>query len=308
LDTFGETAASEAFCSGDSEIDILALSEPLSSDLQATCEENNVTYLDFELGKQAVVLLGNADDAFTECLTADQVRTIWAATSTDTVTKWNQVNDSFPEQDIYTFAPSLGTSDLADLFLKQSGNPVLPLRTDITERNNDPLYRVAAVSNASGTITFMNWASYQDLEDAQLDRVHLIAIDNDGGCVEPSEETIQSGEYPFIENSLLLVKTSALGRAEVQSVLWYMFSDENYHLIEDAGFSGITLAQLPAIRDDLQDQFAEANAQAVTAGGDVTGAPVFDPLARPNTSDNRAVPEPEITPPVDESTPPVDDQ
>jgi hypothetical protein len=55
----------------------------------------------------------------------------------------------------------------------------------------------------------------------------------------------------------------------VQSLLWFAMSDDNYKLLEDSGFLGISFGDLPVLRDTLQKDFDQAQI-AATAKAEAT--------------------------------------
>ena len=56
-----------------------------------------------------------------------------------------------------------------------------------------------------------------------------------------------------------------MARQEVQSLLWYIASDDNYALLASNGFTGISFAALPDLRDRLQQDFVTAANEAAAA-------------------------------------------
>ena len=248
--------------------------------LTENCANNNVDPVTFELGTRAAVLFGNANAEFLApasepvCLTQEEVITIFGAPSTETVMTWDAVRDGLDAVDLFTFTPTLGTSRNTDLLLTVPDGPVIPVRSDITETNNDNLYRAAAVANAPGTISYMGWNEFQELPEEQRANLRLFQINNGETCITPSEDTILSGEYPYSESAAIVVDNNRLGDTNLVSVLWFMFSDENFQQLEDAGFIGLTANDLPVIREQLQDTFDELTVAEFDSD-------VFNPLATP---------------------------
>lgn len=226
------------------------------------CNANNVTPYTIDLGKRAVVLVAHASSDYLTCLSNEQVLTIWQSASTDTVMNWNDVDSNLPEEEIFLFSPAPGQGN-ADLLLTPAQGNVLPIRLDVTEQNDDPLYRAAAVANApGGSLTFMAWQDYQEVLENGQENIQLVAVDGSEGCVTPSEETIRDGSYPLTESNYLIVDRDSLLRQEIQSILWYLFSDASFSLIENAQLVGLTFGDLPALRDELQNVYADVTAEA----------------------------------------------
>lgn len=256
----GSTGGLNRLCAGTA--DITVLDTDISDEANANCADNNVTVTTVDLGSEAVVLLASADADYLSCLTTEQIATTWRADTEDPITSWSQVADSFDDAPMYLFAPAEGTSSAADLLMIETVGSALPTRADITERNNDPLYRAAAVANASSGLTLMTWPEYQTVLNSEQDGVQLVAVDAGEGCVEPGTVTIGDDSYALSRPVQLLVSQSALARPEVQALLWTTLADENYGLLQLADLTGIEFGDLPALRADLQSQFEAASAVA----------------------------------------------
>lgn len=276
----GQPDGVRRFCNG--EIDILVATSPLTEEQTQNCEANNIKTLTIDLGAQAVVLVANAASNQLACLTTDQLITVWESESTGTITNWNQVNNSFPDQNITLFTPDAGDVS-ADLLLDRSAGKSLPVRDD-TETNRDPLYRAAATANVEGALTFMDWSDYQKVLENNQQRIQLVSVDVGNGCVTPSNQTIADGTYPLTNHIQLLVKTASLNTVQVQSVTWFMALDSNYGLHEQTGLTGVQFGDLAALRQTLQGAFvdaAEAAQQAAEATPEATTEATAEVTAAP---------------------------
>lgn len=261
LNIEGQPAGFRRLCNG--EIDLAMSTRPLSEEEQDNCDANNITTVSYELGRQALVLVANSAADHLTCLTTDQLATIWRSSSSETITSWEQVDDSFPAGEMFLFAPG-GGSPGTDLLLIKTTGIADPERTDV-EINSDFLYRAAAVGNVETGLTYMSYPEYLQVVENQQQEVQLVQVDGGAGCVEPTAETIADGSYPLSEPLMMIVNQVSLNRMEVQSLVWYIFSDENYALYENAGLVGVDFAELPDIRDGLQVDFSEARAAAEAA-------------------------------------------
>jgi phosphate transport system substrate-binding protein len=256
----GQAAGYRKLCNG--EIDILAATSELPQQDSENCEANGITTSVINLGSQAVALVANGGDEYLRCLSKDQVFTIWEAGSNNEITLWNSIDGDFPESTITLFAPSSG-SVYADWLLTPAEGAVVPIRID-TEINDDPLYRAAATANVSGALTFMSWDEYVQVLENNQANIKVLEIDGGDGCVTPSVESISDNSYPYSVASQLIISLRSLSAAEVQSFLWFVFSDENFSQFDQSGLIGITFAELPAIRNNLQAIFADAIAVSLT--------------------------------------------
>jgi phosphate transport system substrate-binding protein len=270
----GTPAGFRRLCNG--EFDLALANRPPTEEEQGNCDANNIATVSFDLGRQAVVLVANDAADYLTCLTTDQLATIWRSSSSGTVESWDQVDESFPAGEMFLFAPTYG-SPYADLLLITTTGGADPGRTDI-ELSDDPLYRAAATGNVETALAYMSYPDYLAVLENEQQNIQLVAVDGGDGCIEPSAEAIADGTYPLTQPLLIIANQVALNRIEVQSLLWTIFSDENYFLLEDAGLIGIDFAALPDLRDNLQDAFTAAAEAAVNAA-EATAEPTAEATA-----------------------------
>lgn len=283
----GEADGFRRLCNG--EIDLAVAVNPLNDEQADNCQANNIEVLPLELGRQPVVLLANAEANYTACLTLEQVARIWDAASDD-ISTWDQVDASFPAEPLILFAPAIN-DPLGDLLSSLAGGSGA-LRTD-TEINPDVAFRAAAVANVPGALAYLSWPEYRRVLASDQTNVVAAAIDAGQGCIAPSEATITDGSYALARPISLLINRAALARIEVQSLLWFMLSDENFAQIEEAGLVGLTFAELPDLRDSLQQLYAEVAAEVAEAAAapSATEEPEIDEAAPEATPDPDATEE-----------------
>jgi phosphate transport system substrate-binding protein len=266
----GEVDGLRRLCNG--EADIALTTNDLSAEQTRNCTDNNITPVKLDLAARSVVLVANGGSPFLACLTTEQIATIWGAASSGSVTAWNQVNTAFPEQPMTLFGPNTGATE-ADLLMLKAAGANTPVRAD-TEQSSDALYRAAAVANVEGGLTYMTWAEYQRVLANNQSRIQLVAVDAGAGCVTPDESSMAS-DYPLSQSFKLIINQSALTRTEVQSFLWFVFSDANYTLFQDAGLIGPRFGTLPAQREALVSAF-DAALMAVQAAVETTPEPTSE--------------------------------
>jgi phosphate transport system substrate-binding protein len=255
----GQPNGIEALCASLADT-VVVHSEPATEDL-AACAEAGITTETIALGSQPLVLVANGQSDYLQCLTTDDIIAAWGAAEAPATT-WSQVNASFPEADMTLLAPPAGT--LANDALLLIIGSTLPLRADAFSEA-DAAYRAAATANVEGGMTFMTWAEYQTVLESGQQNITLVSVDAGSGCVTPSAATIRDGSYPIAQPLSLLVNRASTARAEVQALLWFLASDANYSLIEDAGLVGLLFGDLPELRVRLQDLFTAAQAEAQAA-------------------------------------------
>jgi len=258
LDASGQSDGIRRLCNG--ETDIAVLAAELEANALNPCEASDIKAVSVSIGKQATVLLGNAADEHASCLTSAQIRTIWHAKSADSINRWSNLDEAFPEQDMTLFG--LATVDrYTDILMTTPGQATPPIRRD-TEIDYNPLYRAAAVGNVPGALTYMSWEDYQRVLDNEQANIQVVSVDNGIGCIRPSEDSISNGTYSLARPAGLLVSELSLADMNVQAFLWQLFSEQGWSVIENEGFIGLSFVDLAAVRSHLETQFSLAEAAA----------------------------------------------
>ena len=282
----GEPDGFRRLCNG--ELDIAVAFSDLTSEQADNCAANNVETLPIDLGHQAVVLVANASTEALTCLTTEELTTLWGASSAGTATTWNQVNAEFPDTAITLFGPQPGNA-YTDILMSALTGTAAAARID-TQLDDDAAYRAAATANVEGGLTYMSWQEYQSVLQSGQANIALVSVDGGSGCVEPTETTIGDGSYPLSRALRLVVSRLTLARPEVQSLLWFMFSDENYSTIGSSGLVGLTLGDFSDVRVMLQDTFQEVTAELAN-------------IVPESTAEAEATLEADTTPEADAATP-----
>ena len=270
LNLVGRAAGIQSLCAG--EADIALLDAELSEAELEACHEGDIPTTAAKLGTQATVLLGNAADEFSYCLTTDQINRVWRADPAESITDWSSVDPSFPDTNMTLFGLSL-LDQLSDMLLQTADRPIPPIRRD-TEKDFNPLYRAAAVGNVPGALTYMSWRDYQRVVDNDQANIQLVAINAGAGCVTPSPSTIEDGSYALSRPATLLIRQQSLSGDNTRSFLWTLFDAGSWDSVERQGFIGLSALELPQVQRELLRSFAEAEAMypAAEEGDDATGA------------------------------------
>lgn len=97
------------FCAG--ETDISDASRPIKDEEIQLCEQNGIEYSELQIANDALTVVVNPDNDWADCLTVEQLNTIWAEDST--VDNWNQIDPSFPDEplELHGPGPDSGTFD-----------------------------------------------------------------------------------------------------------------------------------------------------------------------------------------------------
>ena len=232
--TSGTGGGFEKFCAG--ETDVSNASRPIKDDEEAPiCKKNGVEYTQLQVANDGITLVVNPENDWAECLTVEQLNKIWAKDSK--VKSWKDVDPKFPDEEIELFGAGTdsGTFDFfTDAINGEEGNS----RTDYNATEDDNV-TVQGVAGSKGGL------GYYGLEYAEqnADKNKKVQVDSGAGCVEPTIETVQSGEYKPLSRPLFIYPSKkSASRPEVKGFLEFFIQNAS-ELAEQAQFVPLTEEQ-----------------------------------------------------------------
>jgi len=185
----------EKFCAG--ETDISDASRPIKDDEEVpTCEKNGIEFTELHVATDALTVVVNKDLGV-DCLTTDQLIKLWGPGSK--VNNWNQLDPSFPDQKISLFGPGTDSGTYDYLAADVIGDESEKTRDDY-EASEDDNVLVQGVEGTKGATGYFGYTYFEE----NADKLKALAIDDGKGCVEPSAETAQAGEYTPLSRPLFI--------------------------------------------------------------------------------------------------------
>ena len=219
----------ERFCAG--ETDISNASRPIDEEEEVPlCEEAGIDYTEFQVGVDALTVVVNPENDWATCLTVDQLEKIWEPAAEGKVTNWNQVDPSFPDQQLALAGPGTDSGTF-DYFTDEINGEEGASRADYTASEDDNVI-VQAVEGDPGGLGYFGYTYFEENQDS----LKAVEIDGGEGCVAPSVETARDGSYAPLSRPLFIyVKNESLHRPEVHGFVEY-FLTNSIQLAEDALF------------------------------------------------------------------------
>ena len=184
----------EVFCQG--QTDVSNASRPIEEDEVAACEDAGVEYTELQVATDALTVVVHPDLAV-DCLTVDQLIELWGPGSK--VTNWQDLDPSFPDQEISLFGPGTDSGTYDYMAADVIGDESETTRDDY-EASEDDNVLVQGVSGTEGATGYFGYTYYEE----NADSLKALAIDDGNGCVEPSVETAQAGEYTPLSRPLFI--------------------------------------------------------------------------------------------------------
>jgi phosphate transport system substrate-binding protein len=244
--TSGTGGGFEKFCAG--ETDFSNASRAIEDDEIALCEDAGIDYVEFAVGFDGITNVVNPAIDFIpdNCLTVAQLKTIWEPAADGTVTNWNQVDPSFPDQSLALYGPGTDSGTF-DFFTEQINGEEASSRGDYTPSEDDNVL-VQGVAGDEGALGYFGFAYY----DQNQDQLTALSVDGGAGCVAPSPDTIRDESYaPLTRPLYVYVTAEALARPEVAAFMEFLLTD-GVPLVSEVGYVPLPdadyeagLAQIP---------------------------------------------------------------
>ena len=217
------------FCAG--EIHITDASRPIKQSEIDMCAESGVEYVEIPVAIDGLSVMINPSNDFVECMTVDELHTIWRPEAEEVITKWNQVRPEWPDQDIGLYAPGVDSGTF-DYFTETVNGESQASRADFLPSEDDNVL-VTGISGDRGALGYFGYAYYSE----NADRLKLVAIDGGDGCVLPSDETINNGSYAPLSRPLFIyVASAAISEPHINAFVEYYLDAANRPFISETGY------------------------------------------------------------------------
>jgi len=236
----------ESFCAG--ETDMNDASRPIEEDEVKLCEKGGVEYQELVVANDALTVVVNKENTWATCLTTDQLKMIWEPNAEDTVTNWNQVDPSFPDEELVLFGPGTDSGTF-DYFTDAINGEEGASRTDYSPSENDN-NTVQGVQGSKGGMGYFGYSYYEQ----NTDTLTAVEVDAGDGCVAPSAETVADLSYTPLARELYIypsVTNGADNDALVAFVEYYVANAAN--IAETAQFIPLNEDQTSTLEGELSD-------------------------------------------------------
>jgi phosphate transport system substrate-binding protein len=213
----------EKFCAG--ETDISNASRPIDEEEEVPiCDKEGVKYTEVQVANDGISIATNPN-LEVKCLTTDQLKELWSQGSK--VNSLSQIDPSLPDAELSLFGPGTDSGTF-EFFTEEINGEEGNTRKDYQPSEDDNVL-VQGVAGEDGGLGYFGFSYYEQNQD----KLGLVGVDAGSGCVEPSQESISSGEYKPLSRPLFMYPSQkALQRPEVKAFMDYVV--ENYEAISEA--------------------------------------------------------------------------
>jgi phosphate transport system substrate-binding protein len=230
------------FTSGDT--DVSNASRLIKDAEAADAVKNSVEYLELTVAIDGLTVAVNPSNDFVECLTVEELRRIWEPGSG--IETWDQVRPEFPDRKVSLYGPGTDSGTF-DYFTEEIVGEVQASRADYTASEDDNVL-VLGVSGDRNSLGYFGYAYY--IENA--DKVKPVAVDAGAGCVLPTRESIEAGEYvPLSRPMHIYVNAESLDRPEVAAFVEF-YMNNAAELAAEVGYIGLSEAEYSANIDAIK--------------------------------------------------------
>lgn len=247
------------FCRG--ETDVSTASRRILPSEVSDCSGKGVDFLEIPIALDGLSVIVNAQNDLVDCLTVQELRSIWRPESR--VRVWRDVRPEFPNAEIQLYGPGTD-SGTYDTFTEAIVGEVGASRTDFQASEDDNVL----VQGITGDRYALGFFGYAYLEHNRS-RLRVVAVDGGGGCVQPTVETIRDGSYTPLGRILFLyVKRESLENPGVRAFLEY-FLTHAVSIIPETGLVPLSESTYEAnlARLDREAGEAEVPDSSLETGG-----------------------------------------
>lgn len=242
--TSGTGGGFKTFCSG--ETDVSNASRPIKDEEAATCAEAGIEFTEIVIANDGLSVVVNPENDWAQCLTVEQLNTMWAPESEGVVTNWNQVDPSFPDVPLtlYGAGTDSGTFDyFTDVINGEEGAS----RTDYSPSEDDNV----TIQGVAGELGATGYFGLSYLEE-NADLIKGVEVDGGDGCVYPSVETVQDGTYTPLGRPLFIyVNNNSYSENAALRAFIDFYVENAVTIAESALFVPLTDEQIVTAQEEL---------------------------------------------------------
>jgi phosphate transport system substrate-binding protein len=271
----GSGGGFKKFCRGETHIS--NASRPIKESERQACKEAGIEYMELPVALDALAVMVNPQNDWVDHLTVEELKTMWEPAAQGTVKNWNQVRESFPDEELTLYGPGVD-SGTYDYFTEAVVGEEGASRGDFTASEDDNVL-VQGVANDPNALGFFGYAYYEENKD----QLKAVPIKNgDSEPVLPSIESAKSGTYQPLSRPLFIyVSKQAADESKgvQQFVEFYLDPERAPQLVKEVGY-----VPLPADGYKMAMQnFAERETGTAFAGGSQVGVAIEDLLGAQKT-------------------------
>jgi phosphate transport system substrate-binding protein len=240
IDSIGSGAGYERFCVA-GETDVSNASRAIKDSEVESCQAIGREPIEFRIGTDALAVTISQENDFIDNATFEELALIFGPAQ-----KWSDVNPDWPDEDILRFIPGTdsGTFDyFVEAVFEEDKEPILSASN--TQLSEDDNILVQGVIGSPYAVGFFGYAYY----DENRDVLRILNIEG----VEPSGETVDSGDYPLARPLFIYSDAEIMNnKPQVAAYLNFILTYVNEEIV-DVGYFPASAEALNAARQAWLD-------------------------------------------------------
>ena len=217
------------FCNGETQIS--DASRPIKASEVQLCADAGVDYIEIPVAIDGLTVIVNKDNTWAQCMTVEELNTMWAPEAEDVVTQWDQVRPGWPSDKMEMYAPGVDSGTF-DYFTETIGGESGASRGDFTASEDDNLI-IQGVSGGKNSVGYLGYSYY--VENAE--KLNAVEIDGGSGCIAPTDEAINNGTYAPLSRPLFIyVREDAASTPHIAEFVRYFLGKEGQALAAEVGY------------------------------------------------------------------------
>lgn len=269
----GSGGGFEKFCND--ETDISNASRPIRQSEIERCNEAGINFIEIPVAFDGISIVKNPQNDWAQCLTTQELETIWNPEAQNKITNWQDVRSSFPDQELSLYGPGTDSGTF-DYFTEVIVGEASASRGDYTASEDDNVI-VQGVSNDEGALGYLGLAYYTENQD-KMDAIEIDDqnAENGEGCIAPSDQTVSEGTYQPLSRPLFVyVKQSAAeNKPQVRQFVQFYMDSANRDLISEVGYVPLT----DSLYQQALKRFESSKTGSVFEGGSTAGVKLNEVL------------------------------
>jgi len=222
-DSIGSGAGFERFCVA-GESDISGASRAIKDSEVESCKAIGRTPIEFRVGTDALSVVVSKDNDFATDVATEELTLIFG-----TATNWSDVRPEWPNEPIQRFIPGTDSGTF-DYFVEHvyANDDAIILAAANTQLSEDDNVLVQGIEGSPYSIGFFGYAYYAE----NADKLNVLSVDG----VAPSQETVDSNEYPLSRPLFLYSDAKILQEKSQVAAFIYFFLTQVNNEIGDVGY------------------------------------------------------------------------
>lgn len=252
------------FCRG--EIDVQDASRPITEAEIKACKDAGIKYLELPIAYDAIAIVVNPNNKFLTQITVEELKKIWEPSAKGTVTKWNQVNPAWPNEEFKLYGAG-SDSGTFDYFTEAIVGKAKSSRGDYNASEDDNTL-VMGISKEKNALGYVPLHYYEENQK----KLKALAIVYKGKTQKPDFASVKSGAYAPLSRPLFIyVSEKSLEKKHVQSFVDFYLTNA-IKMAEEVKYIA-----LPKVAIDLaQEHFKSKKWGTVFKGHSEVGMKVED--------------------------------